>query len=137
MSEVAGNNHDERFPEIRDALTRKGTWIWALGFLALLIAALHWPFVWEFTLLCCFPAPLFCYGAVRSGVIHSPGMTKIVVTVVVLHCVLLAGTLYLWSEFPKSISGDFGFGFVAFEIAVIALLMRFTRPRPSQSAQQL
>jgi hypothetical protein len=129
MPDVSLSNRDRLFPEIRSALSHKQTWILVLGFFAALIAALYWPFAWEFSLLCCFPAPLFCYGAVRSGVIHRPGMMRIFIAVVVVHCILLAATLYLWREFPKSITGDFGFGFVLIEIAVIALLMRFARHR--------
>jgi hypothetical protein len=45
--------------------------------------------------------------------------------VVAVHCVLLAGTLYLWSKSPQRIDGDFGFWFIAIEVGVIALLMRF------------
>ena len=41
---------------------------------------------------------------------------------------LLAATLYLWMNYPKIVNGDYGFGFVLIECAVIALLMRFTRP---------
>ena len=129
MPEVGLSNRDELFPEIRDALTHKRTWILVLGFFAALVAALYWPFAWEFSLLCCFPAPLFCYGAVRSGVIHRPGMKKIFITVVAVHCILLAGTVYLWREFPKSITADFGFGFVMIELAVIAVLIRFARQK--------
>jgi hypothetical protein len=51
-------------------------------------------------------------------------MAKIVTIVVVLHCVLLATTLYLWRRNPKSITVDFGFGFVVIEVAAIWLLMR-------------
>jgi hypothetical protein len=56
-------------------------------------------------------------------------MAKIVIIVVVLHCLLLAGTVYLWSRDPKSITGDFGFGFVVIELIAIGSLMRLARPR--------
>lgn len=131
MSQIAAPDHDRPFPEIRDALLRKETWIWILAFLAALIVAVSWPFVWEFSLLCCFPVPLFFYGTVRSGVIHRPGMMKVCITLAVVHCVLLAGTLYLWRESPKSITGDFGFAFVVIECAIIGLLMRFVKPESS------
>lgn len=127
--EVGFPNRDKLFPEIRVALTHKRTWILLVGALAISIAAIRWPFLWEFSLLCCFPVPLFIYGSVRSGVIHTPGMVKIFTTLVVIHCVLLAGTLYLWRTSPKSVTGDFGFGFFVIEFAVIALLMHLTRPK--------
>jgi len=131
MFEVTRPDRDGAFPEIRDALTHKATWIWIVGYIAVLIVAIRWPFLWEFSVLCCFPAPFFCYGVIRSRAIHSPGIMKIAVAVAAIHCVLLAGTLYLWKNFPKSITGDYGFGFVLVEVAVIELLMRFARPRPS------
>jgi peptidoglycan/LPS O-acetylase OafA/YrhL len=93
----------------------------------------RWPstfgIIWEFSLLCCFPAGLFVWAAVSSGAVHRPPMAKIVIIVVVLHCLLLAGTVYLWSRNPKSITGDFGFGFVVIELIAIWSLMRLARPR--------
>ena len=56
-------------------------------------------------------------------------MAKIVVIVAALHCVLLAGTVYFWSRNPKSITGDFGLGFVVIELAAIWLLMSLAAPR--------
>lgn len=100
-----------------------------LASLFTLIFAVRWPSVWEFSLLCCFPAGLFCWAAVSSGAIHNPPMTRVVTTVVVIHCLLLAGTLYLWNEYPRSRTADFAFGFVVIEVAVIALLVRYARPR--------
>ena len=124
---------DDPFPEIRDAFTQKRTWVVALVFFALLVFMIRWPsifgIIWEFSLLCCFPAGLFVWAAVSSGAVHKPPMAKIVIIAVVLHCLLLAGTVYLWSRNPKSITGDFGFGFVVIEFAAIWLLMRFARPR--------
>ncbi len=133
MAEVVPSRRDVPFPEIRDAFTQKRTWAIALVFFALLIFMVRWPsifgVVWEFSLLCCFPAGFFVWAAVSSGVVHKPPMAKIVITVVILHCVLLAGTVYLWSRNPKSITGDFGFGFFVIESAAIWLLMRLARPR--------
>lgn len=132
MTELANANHNGPFPELRDALTRKGTWFWLLGFCAVLIVACRWPFVWMFSLYCCItPAPLFCYGVVRSGAIHRAGMMKIFITLLTLHCVLLAATLYLWRKFPTSTTGNsFGLGFIAIEAAAIPLLIWFTREKP-------
>lgn len=133
MPEVAGLTHGGPFPEIRDVFTQKRTWGVALGFLAFLVFMVRWPNIFgiigEFSLLCCFPASLFIWAAVSSGAVRKPPMTKIVITVIALHCLLLAGTVYLWSRNPKSITGDFGFGFVVIEFASIWLLMRFARPR--------
>ena len=133
MPEAAGLTHGGPFPEIQDAFTQKRTWGVALGFLAVLVFMVRWPnifgIIWEFSLLCCFPAGLFIWAAVSSGAVRKPPMTKIVIMVVALHCLLLAGTVYLWSRNPKSITGDFGFGFVVIEFASIWLLMRFARPR--------
>ena len=129
MFEVARLRRDGPFPAIREALTQKRTWLLALVFFAVLIFAVRWPLVFEFLLLCCFPAGLFVWAAVSSGAIRRRPMIRIVVTVVLLHCLLLAGTLYLWSQYPKSRSGDFAFVFVVIELAVIALLMYFLRPR--------
>jgi hypothetical protein len=133
MPEVARLTHGGPFPEIRDAFTQKRTWGVALGFLAVLVCMVRWPnifgIIWEFSLLCCFPAGIFVWAAVSSGAVHKPPMAKTVIMVVVLHCVLLAGTVYLWSRNPKSITGDFGFGFVVIELAAIWLLMRLARPR--------
>ena len=133
MAEIAPVRRDVAFPEIRDAFTRKQTWVVALVFLALLIFMFRWPnifgVVWELSLLCCFPVGLFVWAAISSGAVHKPPMAKIVIIVVVLHCVMLAGTVYLWSRNPKSITGDFGFGFVAIESGAIWLLMRLARPR--------
>ena len=134
MSQLASPNNSEPFPEIRDALLRKTTWVWVSAFFAAMFVALYWPFVWEFSLLCCFPVPLFCYGAISSGVIHRPGVKRICIAVVAVHCLLLAGTLYLWRVSPKSVGGDFGFGFVVIELALIGLLMRFARPSSSAQA---
>lgn len=128
MAEVAPHSRISPFPEIGDALTQKRTWVVALFFFALLISMVHWPsvfgIVWEFSLLCCFPAGLFVWVAVSSGAIHKPRMAKIVIIVIVLHGALLAGTVYLWRRNPKSITGDFGFGFVVAELAAIWLLGR-------------
>ena len=44
------------FPEIRDAFTQKRTWVLVLVFFAVMIFAARWPTIWEFSLLCCFPA---------------------------------------------------------------------------------
>jgi len=133
MSEVAGLTHGSPFPEIRDAFTQKRTWGIALGLLAVLGFMVRWPnifgIMWEFSLLCCFPAGLFIWAAVSSGAVRKPPMAKIVIMVVALHALLLAGTVYLWSRNPKSINGDFGFDFVVIEVASICLLMRFARPR--------
>ena len=129
MSEIASLRQDGPFPEIRDAFTKKRTWILALVFFAVLIFAVRWPLAYEFSILCCFPAGLFVWAAVSSGAIHRPPMTKIVVAVVVLHCVLLTSTLYLWSKYPKGRTGDFALVFVVIEFAAIALLMYFARPR--------
>lgn len=133
MAEVAPVRRDVPFPEIRDVFTRKRTWGLALGFFVVLIVMAEWPnifgVIWEFSLLCCFPAGLFIWAVVSSGAIRKPPMAKIVITVVVLHALLLAGTVYLWSRNPKSITGDFGFGFVVIEFASIWLLIRFARPR--------
>lgn len=100
MAEVAPLRRDVPFPEIRDAFTHKRTWFVALAFFALLIFMVRWPstfgIVWEFSLLCCFPAGLFVLAAaVSSGAVHKPPMGKIVTIVVVVHCLLLAGTIYL------------------------------------------
>jgi hypothetical protein len=62
-------------------------------------------------------------------------MAKIVVIVASIHCVLLAGTVYLWSRHPKNISGDFGLGFVVIELAAIWLIIRLAVPR--REAQDL
>jgi len=133
MPEVARLTHGSPFPEIRDAFTQKRTWVVALVFFALLIFMVRWSstfgIIWEFSLLCCFPAGLFIWAAVSSGAVRKPPMAKIVITVVALHGLLLAGAVYLWSRNPKSITGDFGFGFVVIEFASIWLLMRFARPR--------
>ena len=133
MPEVARLTHGNPFPEIRDAFTQKRTWGIAFGFLAVLVVMVRWPDVfgvtWEFLLLCCFPAGLFIWAAVSSGAVRKPPMAKIVITVVALHGLLLAATVYLWSRNPKSINGDFGFDFVVIEVASICLLMRFARPR--------
>jgi hypothetical protein len=114
MPEVTLLGRDVPFPEIRDAFTQKRTWVIALGFLAVLICMVRWPnifgVIWEFSLLCCFPAGLFIWAAISSGAVHKPPMGKIVVTVIVLHCSLLAGTVYLWISNRKSITGDFGLG---------------------------
>lgn len=95
MPEVAPRRRDGPFPEIQDAFTQKRTWVLALGFFAVLICMVRWPnifgIIWEFLLLCCFPAGLFVWAAVSSGAVHKPPMTKIVIIVVVLHCLLLAG----------------------------------------------
>src|SRR5215469_12286673 len=133
MAGVAPVRRDVAFPEIRDAFTRKQTWVVALVFFALLIFTVRWPnifgIVWEFSLLCCFPAGLFVWAAVSSGAIHKPPMAKILIIVIVLHCLLLAGTVYLLRRNPKSITGDFGFGFVVVELVAIWLLMRLAGPR--------
>lgn len=133
MAELAPARRDVQFPEIRDAFTRKRTWVIALVLFALLISMVRWPnifgVVWEFSLLCCFPAGLFVWDAISSGVIHKPPMARIVTVVVVLHCALVAGTVYLWHRNPKTITDDFGFGFVVIELAAIWLLMRLARPR--------
>jgi hypothetical protein len=133
MAEVEHFRHDGSFPEILDAFTQKRTWLAAIVFFALLIFMLRWPsffgIIWEFSLLCCFPAGVFVWAAVSSGAVHKPPMARIVITVVLLHCALLAGTVYLWSRNAKSITGDFGFGFVVIELAAIWLLMRLARPR--------
>jgi hypothetical protein len=129
MPEVAPLRPDGPFPEIRDAFTQRRTWALVLGFFAVMIFAARWPTIWEFSLLCCFPAGLFIWAAVSSGAVRKPPMAKIVITVVVLHGLLLAGTVYLWSRNPKSITGDFGFGFVVIEFASIWVLMRCARPR--------
>jgi hypothetical protein len=129
MPEVAPLRPGGPFPEIRDAFTQKRTWVLAVGFFAVLIFAVHWPSIWEFSLLCCFPAGLFVWAAVSSGAVRKPPMAKIVIGVVMVHCLLLATTVYLWSRSPKIIAGDYGFAFVVVEVAVIALLMRFARPR--------
>ena len=137
MSEIARADRDGPFLEIRDALTRKEAWLWLLGLFAVFVVAVRLPFVWEFSLLCCItPAPLFCYGTVRSGVIHQPGITKVLVTIAALHCLLITSTLYLWKKSPKSINGDFGWGFIAIEVTVIALLMWFTRKRIAWSTRR-
>jgi len=129
MRKVAFPSRDKLFPETREALAHKRIWVLSVGVLAMSILVIRWPSVWEFSLLCCFPVPLFCYGSVRSGVIHRPGMLKIFITLVMVHCVLLAGTLYLWRMSPKSVTGDFGFGFFLIEFAVNALLMHLSRPK--------
>jgi hypothetical protein len=133
MPEAAPLRRDGPFPEIRDAFTYKRTWVIALGLFAVLIFMVRWPtifgIVWEFSFLCCFPAGIFVWAAVSSGAVHKPPMAKIVIILFVLHCLLLAGTVYLWSRNPKSITGNFGIGFVAIELAAIWLLMRFARPR--------
>ena len=133
MPEVAPLRRDGPFPEIRDAFTHKRTWAIALGFVAVLICMVRWPtifgIVWEFSLLCCFPAGLFIWAAVASGAIHKPPMGRIVMILVILHCLLLAGTVYLWHRDPKSITGDFGLAVVMIEFAAIWLLTRLARPR--------
>src|ERR1700752_1924609 len=110
MPEAAPLGPGGPFPEIRDAFTQKRTWALALVFLALLIFAVHWPSVfgimWEFSLLCCFPAGLFVWAAVSSGAVRKPPMSKIVIAVLVVHCLLLATTAYLWRKSPKMIDGD-------------------------------
>jgi len=133
MAQGAPHRRDSPFPEIRDAFTQKQTWVVAIVFFALLIFMVRWPsifgIVWEFSLLCCFPAGLFVWAAVSSGAIHKPPMAKILIIVIVLHCLLLAGTVYLLRRNPKSITGDFGFGFVVVELVAIWLLMRLAGPR--------
>lgn len=133
MAEVAPPRRDGPFPEIRDAFTQKRTWVIALALCAFLFCMVRWPnifgVVWEFSLLCCFPAGLFVWAAISSGAVHKPPMARIVVIVAALHCVLLAGTVYLWSRNPKSITGDFGLGFVVIELAAIWLLMSLAAPR--------
>jgi peptidoglycan/LPS O-acetylase OafA/YrhL len=124
MAGVMPLRREGPFPEIRDAFTQKRTWLFALGYLAILISAVRWPLVWELSLLC-FPAGVFCWVAISSGAIRRPPMLRIVITVVAVHCLLLAGTLYLWSKSPQRIDGDFGFCFIAIEVAMIALLMHF------------
>jgi hypothetical protein len=137
MPEVAPLGPSGPFSEIRDAFTHKRTWVLALVSLAFLIFAVRWPsvfgIIWEFSLLCCFPAGLFVWAAVSSGAVRKPPMTKIVITVLVVHCLLLATTAYLWRKSPKLINGDYAFAFVMVEVAVIALLIRFARPRRGSS----
>jgi len=134
MPEVAPLGPGGPFPEIRDAFTQTRTWILALVFLAFLIFAVRWPsifgIIWEFSLLCCFPAGLFVSAAVSSGAVRKPPMAKIVIAVVAVHGLLLATTMYLWRKSPKIIDADYAFAFVVVEVAVIALLIRFARPRP-------
>jgi hypothetical protein len=123
---------DGSFPEIRDALTQKRTWILVFGFFAVLSLAVRWPgifgIIWEFSLLCCFPTGLFVWAAVSSGAVRKPPMAKIVIIVVVVHCLLLATTVYFWSKSPKLITDNYALIFVAVEVAVIALLVRLARP---------
>ena len=130
--EVAPLKRDGPFPEFENALTQRRTWILLVGFCASLVLTGRWPnifgFIWELSLLCCFPAGLFVWAAISSGAVHKPPMGKIVIIIVALHGLLLAGTVYLWSRDPKSITGDFGFGFVVIEVAAIWLLTRFARP---------
>jgi hypothetical protein len=131
MAEIAPGRRDDPFPEIRDALTQKRTWILALACVGLLAFMVHWPsifgIVWEFSFLCCFPAGIFVWAVISSGAAHKPPMGKIVAIVLVLHCVLLVATGYLWSRNAKSITADFAVAFVVIELAVIWLLMRFAR----------
>jgi hypothetical protein len=133
MPEFAPLERAGPFPEIRDAFTQKPTWILALGFFAILIFAVGWPstfgIILEFSFLCCFPTGLFVWAVVSSGAVHKPPMAKIVIIVAVVHGLLLAATVYLWRKSPKIIAGDYSFAFVLVEVAVIALLMRFARPR--------
>ncbi len=115
---------DGPFPEIRDAFTQRRTWLFVFGYLFILIYAVHWPVAWEFSLLC-LPAGVFCWAAISSGAIRKRTMLRTVIKVAAVHCVLLAGALYLWNKSPQRIDGDFGFWFIAIEVGVIALLMRF------------
>jgi hypothetical protein len=124
MPGVMPLERDGPFAEIRDAFTQKRTWLFALRYLFILIYAVRWPVAWELSLLC-LPAGLFCWAAISSGAIRRRTMLRTVTKVVAVHCVLLAGTLYLWSKSPRRIDGDFGFWFIAIEIGVIALLVHF------------
>lgn len=98
MPEVAPFGRDGPFPEIRDAFSYKRTWFIALVCVAVLIFMVRWPdifgFIWEFLLLCCFPAGIFVWAAVSSREVRKPPMGKIVIIIGVLHCLLLAGTVY-------------------------------------------
>ena len=133
MRDVAPLGRDGPFPEIRDAFTQPRTLVLALAFCAFLFCMVRWPnifgVIWEFSLLCCFPAGLFVWAAISSGAVHKPPTAKIVAVVATLHCLLLAGTVYLWSRNPKSITGNFGLGFVGIELAAIWLLLRLAAPR--------
>ena len=59
MRNVINSISDAPFPEIREAITRWQTWVALLGFFGVLSFAIHWPALYEFLLLCCFPAGLF------------------------------------------------------------------------------
>jgi hypothetical protein len=132
MLEMTSPKRGGSFTELRDAFSQKQTWLLAIGLLIILILVFCWPsfgIVWEFLFICCFPVGLFCFALIRSGAIRRPPMTKIVVVAITVHCLLLAGTLYLWRAYPKTRTGDFAFGFVVIELAVMGLLMRFTQAR--------
>ena len=132
MPEIAFHTNGAPFLELRDALTKKRTWAIIFAYLASLFLMARWPNIFgiafEFSLLC-FPVGLFVWAAIFSGAIHRPPMTKIVITIIVFHCAMLAGTVYLWRRNPKSITGDFGFGFIVIELAAIWLLGRLLGPR--------
>lgn len=102
MPEAAGLTHGGPFPEIQDAFTQKRTWGVALGFLAVLVFMVRWPnifgIIWEFSLLCCFPAGLFIWAAVSSGAVRKPPMTKIVIMVVALQSAVGRDSLSLEQE---------------------------------------
>ncbi len=141
MAELAPLERDDPFPEIREAFAHKRMWVIAFAFCAFLFCMVRWPnivgVIWEFSFLCCFPAGLFVWGAISSGAVHKPPMTKIVVIVGGLHCVMLAGTVYVWSRNPKSITGEFGFAFVIIELAAIWLLMHLAgRDRAAQGSEE-
>lgn len=126
MSEAMSISRGGPFPEIRDAFTQRRTWGFVLGYVAILIFGVRWPLAFELLGLW-FPVALFCWAAISSGAIRKLPMLRIVIAVVMGHSLLFAGALYVWSKSPQRIDGDFGFYFIALEVALIVLLLHFAR----------
>lgn len=86
----------------------------------------------RFAFICFFPGIFpFCYAVIRAHGIYKARKRRVVSVMMVVHCVLLFGVVFLWRAFPGIgfiKNPDLVFAFTAVEIVAMVLLVRLTRP---------
>ena len=124
------------FPEIRESLTKKETWVFLFGFFAVLVIGIRWPSVWEFSALSFFPVGAVGYGVISSGEIRKPTMLRTLILIVVFHSLLFAGLLSIQNKLPKILARDFGaYVFIVIEVVVIEAMLRSNRRKTNSNMQ--